>query len=142
MKTKNRTISLLIVLLIIVSIIPLSVQAAQKEPVVPMWTNVVSVGASITFSGTTGNVTVTFVGRPGVTNITSDIRLYYKNTSGSWVEILKDWEYDVDQMSLTVTESFAAVAGREYKIEVSGTVSKGGYAEPISKTATATCPRT
>lgn len=106
-----------------------------------MWDNTRGVTATLSFNGNTGNVAVTIIGKSGVTNITADIKLYYKNSSGSWVEIDKDWSYDVDQMTLTATESFAGVEGQEYKIEVSGSVTMDGYAEPISKTATATCPR-
>lgn len=125
----------------VMTIMPLTIQAVQKEPLSPMWTNVNGLDAFISFNGTTGTVLFSVVGQSGVTNISVDIKLYYKSTSGSWIEIDKDWDYNVNQMTLTAIESFDGVAGREYKIEVSGTVTKGGYAEPISKTATATCPR-
>lgn len=137
---KKRIISWLMICCIMLSIIPLAVQAARPDPILPQWTNTITASASLSFNGTTGNVTVSVVGLNGVTNITADIRLYYKDTRGSWIEIEKDWHYDVDQMTLTAPESFTGVSGREYKIEVDITVTKGGYAEPIFKTATATCP--
>jgi len=137
----KRIISLIIVCCLMIIAIPSTISAAQKEPISPMWTNVNGLNAFITFSGSTGNVTVLIVGKSGVTNITADVKLYYKNTSGSWIEISTDWDYNVNQMTLTINESFDAVAGREYKIEVDGSVTKSGYAEPISTTASATCPR-
>ena len=137
---KKRLLSWLIVCCMIMAIMPMTIQAAQNEQISPRWTNVNRVNAYITFNGTTGNVIVSVVGKTGVTNISLDIKLYYKSTSGSWIEIDKDWDYNVNQISLTVNESFDAVAGREYKIEVNGTATKGGYAEPISKTVTAVCP--
>lgn len=138
---KKRLIPVLLVCCMLFSILPLTTFAAQPEVVYPMWDNTRGVTATLSFNGNTGNVAVTIIGKSGVTNITADIKLYYKNSSGSWVEIDKDWSYDVDQMTLTATESFAGVEGQEYKIEVSGSVTMDGYAEPISKTATATCPR-
>ena len=68
-----------------------------------------------------------------------EVKLYYKNTSGSWIEVDKDWNYDVNSSTFAVSETFTGVSGREYKIEAKGTVTKAGYAETISKTATATC---
>lgn len=138
---KKRLVAYLVVCCMVMTIMPLAIQAAQKEPLNPMWTNVNGLDAFISFNGTSGTILVSVVGQSGVTNISVDIKLYYKSTSGSWIEIDKDWDYNVNQMTLTALESFSGVAGREYKIEVSGSVTKGGYAEPISKTATATCPR-
>ena len=43
-------------------------------------------------------------------------------------------------MTLGASDSFTGVAGREYKIVVNGTVTKGGYTESFSKSATAVCP--
>lgn len=139
---KKRIIAIIMMCCMLFMIVPSTIHAVQIYPVQPMWDNTNSFTAKINFSGTTGTVSVVINGDVGVTNITADISLYYKNTSGSWVEIEKDWDYDVDQDWLAIDESFTGVAGREYKIEVNGTVTKGGYAEEISKTATATCPRT
>ena len=72
-----------------------------------------------------------------VSNITAGIKLYYKNSTGSWIEIDKGWDYNVNQMYLTVIESFSGVAGREYKIEVTANLTKNGVTEDISTTSTA-----
>ena len=137
---KRRIISLFLTLVMVLSIMPAAINAAVADPIIPLWDNVNTFNATLTFNSTTGNVKVNVIGQSGVSNITAEIRLYYKNTAGSWIEINKDWDYSVNQRYLIVSESFTGVAGREYKIEVSGTVTKNGYAEAISDTATATCP--
>lgn len=52
----------------------------------------------------------------------------------------KKWTYSVDDEELYIDEDFTGVSGREYKIELSGTVYKDGYGEAISETTTKTCP--
>ena len=47
-----------------------------------------------------------------------------------------NWQY----AGVFADEDFTGVSGREYKIELSGTVYKDGYGEAISKTTTKTCP--
>ena len=117
------------------------IQAAQIEPITPMWDNTSTFTAEIVFDGNSGTVSVFIYGKSGVTNITSDVQLFYKNSSGSWVEIEKDWEFSSNQSWLSISEEFSGVAGREYKIEVDATVTMNGTSEALSKTATATCPQ-
>lgn len=138
---KRKLIAFIMVCCVLFMLVPATIQATEPLVIQPRWANTNTFTAKINFSGTAGSVSVFINGDVGVTNITADVSLYYKNTSGSWVEIEKNWDYDVDQDFLSISESFTGVAGREYKIEISGTVTKGGYAESISKTATATCPR-
>lgn len=123
-----------------VSIVPIGTYAAQPEIIQPMWTNTTSLTANIAFVGNTGEFTVIVVGKSGVTNITLDIQLYYKNTNGSWVKANESWQYDVNQRLLSASDTFDAVRGREYKIEVTGTVTKGGVVEEIDGNATKVCP--
>lgn len=139
---KKRLFAIIIMSTMIFSMIPATVYAAQGETVMPMWDNASQITANVAFSNSKGTATVSILGKTGVSNISVVVKLFYKNTSGSWTEIDTDWEYNVDQRMLSISESFNAVAGREYKIEVSGTVTMNGYAESISKTATATCPTT
>lgn len=124
---------------IMLSITPVAVQAAKPDSIVPLWTNTLSVTANLSFNDTTGNVTLSVIGRSGVTNITADIRLYYKNANGIWTEIETDWTYDVNQITLTSTETFTGIPGCLYKIEAIIHVKKASYSESITKTATATC---
>ena len=115
------------------------VGAAQPPSINPLQDNVKEITATLTFNGNTGNVTVVVLGKTNVTNITATVDLYYKTTTGSWIEIEKNWSYNVNQQTLVILESFNATPGREYKIIINGKTTKGGYEEVFSKT-TATCP--
>lgn len=137
---KKRTISFVLAFCIAFLMMPFATYAALPETAEPLWDNADSVTAKLLFNGSTGNVSATIRGQRGVTNISVSLRLFYKSSYGTWVEIEKDWDYDVDKSSLSIYETFTGISGREYKVEVSGTVTKNGYAEPISYTATATCP--
>lgn len=123
-----------------ISIIPTTTLAAQPEIIQPMWTNTTSFSTNMFFSGNTGTFTVYVFGKTGVTNISLNVQLYYKNASGSWVKTNESWQYSANQMYLSVTDTFDAVRGREYKIEVTGTVTKGGVVEEIDDNATEVCP--
>ena len=139
---KKRVVAFLItcVMLMVSTLIPVhSAVPANPDPVSPMWDNTNSFVAYLTFSGTTGDITSTIVGKSGVSNISAEVKLYYKNASGSWVKDSREWSYDVNQMYLTIRESFTGVPGREYKIEITATLTKNGVAENIFKTATGTC---
>ena len=139
---KRRIISWIMICIMIMTIVPLTLQAAQKEPLSPMWTNINGLVADLTFNGKNGSFAISVAGQSGVTNITANVSLYWKNSSGVWQDTTRSWSYDVDQMTLGASDSFTGVAGREYKIVVNGTVTKGGYAESFSKSATAVCPGT
>ena len=117
----------------------LPVSAAVPEEISPLWENITVFQPTLMFSGTTGYLYVNIKGESATTNITATARLYYKNTSGSWVEIAQNWDYDVDRNSLSITESFSAVSGREYKVEIDIEVTVGNYTETDSKTVTGTC---
>ena len=104
------------------------------------WTNVEFLDCYLNFHGTQATYNVFVGGNTDVTNITATATLYYKNSSGSWVEIPKDWSYDVDDNILTINETFTAVSGREYKVEFEATVSTPDYDEPVQDTQVKTCP--
>lgn len=74
----------------------------------------------------------------------NSILLMYINHCGRlrklWIVVPKNWTYSVDADKLIIDEDFTGVSGREYKIELSGTVYKDGYGESISETHTKTCP--
>lgn len=104
------------------------------------WSNIAYISGSVFFNGTSGNYSMVIIGDTGVNKITATATLYYKNSSGNWVEIPKDWTYSVNSDQLTIDEDFTGVSGREYKVELEATVYKDGYGEPVSKTTTKTCP--
>lgn len=135
----KKVLAVVMICCMMFSCVPIGVHAAQVEPIVPMWDNTSVFTANMTFQDTVGEFTVLVYGKSGVTNISVDVRLFYKNSLGLWTEIDTDWTYDVNQSYFSVTETFAGVAGREYKIEVSGVVTMNGVRESISKTATAIC---
>lgn len=140
---KKRIAAILITCVMIIVSTMISVHGAvpvDPNPIVPMWDNTNTFTAYLVFSGTTGDITSTIVGKSGVSNITAEVKLYYKNASGSWVNDSREWNYDIDQMYLTIRESFDGVPGREYKIEIKATLTKNGVEEDISKSATGTCP--
>lgn len=137
---KRRIISWLLISIVIMTLLPMAIHSAQKEPITPMWTNILGLDAFVTFDGRDGTFDILVFGQSGVTNITADVTLYWKNSSGIWEDTTRDWSYSADQMTLTAEGSFTGVAGREYKIVVNGTVTKGGYTESFSKSATAVCP--
>ena len=137
----KKLMSLLLIGCIILSCLCISINAAGSGNYgLYRWTNVRSIQGSITFNRTNGNYTMSVIGDRGVNKITATATLYYKNSSGKWIEVPKNWTYSVDDEELYIDEKFDGVSGREYKIELSGTVYKDGYGEPISKTYTRTCP--
>lgn len=137
---KVRILSVWLLCCVLLSAFALPVFAAQKEPILPQWTNTSVVTAALSFQGTTGNVAVSVSGKSGVTNISAEIKLYYKVATGAWVEYPQGWVYNVDQSYFAVGESFTGLPGCEYKIELTAYVTKNGYTETVTKTATDTCP--
>ena len=137
----KKLTSLLLIGCIILSCLCISITAADSGNYgLYRWTNVRSLQGSITFNRTSGNYTMTVLGDSGVNKITATATLYYKNSSGKWIVVPKNWTYSVNADKLIIDEDFTGVSGREYKIELSGTVYKDGYGESISETTTKTCP--
>ena len=137
----KKLTSLLLIGCIILSCLCISITAADSGNYgLYRWTNVRSIDGKISFNRTNGNYSMTVIGDRGVNKITATATLYYKNSSGKWIVIPKNWTYSVDGEELYIDEKFDGVSGREYKIELSGTVYKDGYGEAISETNTKTCP--
>lgn len=104
------------------------------------WDNVSSMIGTISFDKTSGNYSMAVSGASGVNKITATATLYYKNSSGEWVETSTKWTYSVDSRRLLIDEDFTGVSGREYKVELEATVYKNGYGEEVTHTSTKTCP--
>ena len=136
---KKRLITLVMTLALLLSALPVTT-AASTPQIQPRWTNTVMVYTHLTFSGSEGVITASITGRPNVSNITVEIKLYYKNIRGNWIDTHNSWTYSVDDMSFEKVERFNAVAGREYKAVFTATVYKDGYGEVVSDYATGTCP--
>ena len=105
-----------------------------------LWDNIIFVTGGISFNGNNGTYSACIEGQSDVNRITATATLYYKNSSGKWIEIPMNWSYDVSDSTLTIGESFTGVSGREYKVELNATVYMNGYGESVSKTSTKTCP--
>lgn len=138
----KKIIAMLLTCVVMLSVMPLAIYGAVPEQIMPMWDNTNSFSVDLDFNGSDGVAYVMVMGQSGVTNISAEVKLYYKNTSGVWVEDSKDWDYNVNQMFLSISESFTGIAGREYKIEVEVNVKKNGITETLTETKTAVCPRT
>ena len=137
----KKLTSLLLIGCIILSCLCISINAAGSGNYgLYRWTNVRSIDGKISFNKTNGNYIMTVLGDGGVNKITATATLYYKNSSGKWIVVPKNWTYSVNADKLIIDEDFTGVSGREYKIELSGTVYKDGYGESISETTTKTCP--
>ena len=139
---KKRLFMFVMICCMLISVLPVATHAAQIPEVQPQWANTLGVTTYVSFVGSTGYVVVSITGYSGVTEISGDIQLYYKNASGAWVEIPKDWAFSVNRMVYGTEVTFAASPGREYKAVMSAVVTKNGYNESISKTATEICPST
>lgn len=137
----KRQITLLLIGCIILSCLCVPISASSTGScVLYRWTNITYIDGCVTFVGTSGNYSMIISGASGVSKITATATLYYKNTSGKWIEIPKSWTYSVNDDELIIDEDFTGVSGREYKVELEATVYKDGYGEPVSKTSTKSCP--
>lgn len=136
----KRKIALLLAVIMAMTMLCMSVNAAEAVEYGLQWDNIFMVsGGTLAFSGTTGNYFVDIIGNVGVERITATVELYYKNFWGNWVEVDMGWEYDVDSDYLTIDEDFTAVRGREYKAVLTATVYLDGVGEEVTKTSTADC---
>ena len=139
----KRILRMVLVFLLTISVVCMQISAVGNAYGLNLdrkWTNVELADGSLYFSGSQATYSMYVKGNNDVTNITATATLYYKNSSGSWVEIPKDWSYDVDDNRLIINETFTAVSGREYKVEFEATVSTPDYDEPVQDTQIETCP--
>lgn len=116
-----------------------SANAAESTDVQMRWINLVDLYAELQFSGTTGCFTAKIYGVPGVTQITATAKLSYKNTSGIWVDLPTAWSYTVYGDEMVIDETFGAIMGREYMVELTIVVYKDGYGETITQTVSKIC---
>lgn len=114
--------------------------SANDNEVLPFrFSNINRVDLSIIFKSGTGYVTAQIDGRADVSNITATIDLYYKGTSGDWIPITTDWQYNENDSSWVASETFTGKRGTEYKVVLTAEVSRKGYGEPITKEYKGTC---
>ena len=130
----QKKIPVIIISVVLIVCLCVSIQAR--------WDNVLQiVGGDIYFSGTSGSYAIEILGNTDVTKITATVTLYYQIDSGRWVEVPKDWTYEVYSRELDISETFNGVSGRRYRAVLSATVSNGESDEPITRASTiVTCP--
>jgi len=134
---KIKFISFLVAMFCLMScIMPLVISSTD---ITPRWDNSLSVSVDVYFINTSGMIDVHIYGNSEISNITATATLYHKNWLGIWVESGEEWSYNVNQSYLSASESFTGKSGRQYEVELTGTVTKNGYAESISASATAEC---
>lgn len=134
----SKRIMALAIVVIMAVVMCCSIQAAEGAL---MWENIsYCYGGNLDFSGRSGNYYIEIYGQSGVEMITATVTLYFKNSSGVWVEMPMDWSYSVESDELIIDEDFTGVSGRQYKAVLDATVTKDGYDEPLTKTSIVTCP--
>lgn len=135
----QKKLSVVIIAIALVMCLCVSIQASAS---LLRWDNVLQlVGGNIAFDGTSGSYCIEVVGNADVTKITATVKLYYQIDSGRWVEVPKDWTYEVYSRELDISETFNGVSGRRYRAVFSATVSNGESDEPITRASSiVTCP--
>ena len=135
----QKKISVIIISVVLVVCLCVSIQASES---LLRWDNVFQlIGGNIAFDETSGSYCIEVVGNADVTKITATVTLYYQIDSGRWVEVPKDWTYEVSSDRLEIDETFNGVSGRRYRAVLSATVSNGENDESITRASSiVTCP--
>ena len=113
---------------------PLSSQeggTTAQESITPFWVNTLSIIPSI--SGSAGTYSCSINGVSGTTKISATLVLYEKGWLGGYTEVART-SHTTYSASFFKSDSYSFSSGKTYKLEVSGTVTRNGYAEPVSAT--------
>lgn len=136
----KKSFIVLLAFVVLVNCFIFPVAAAVNPSVEPLWDNTTSVVAHLSFNGTTGTFAGSVIGDPDVDDILATGTLYYKNTSGDWVEISMPWGFVSTSTTLYFDEDFEGESGVEYKAVLNATVYVNYVGEDVSYTCYATCP--
>ena len=113
---------------------PLSSQeggTTAQESITTFWVNTLSIIPSI--SGSAGTYSCSINGVSGTTKISATLVLYEKGWLGGYTEVART-SHTTYSASFFKSDSYSFSSGKTYKLEVSGTVTRNGYAEPVSAT--------
>lgn len=135
----KKIVSLLLMCTILVLSLNSVAFAAQIEtPVVtPRWTYISSITGELAVINEGDGVFSAFIdGYTDVTRITASANLYFLNSNNRWVEMPRDWEYDVYATELFIDETFGASSDYQYKVVVSIDVYSGNNVESVVRTFT------
>ena len=88
---------------------------------------------SAAISGSAGTYSCSINGVSGTTKISATLVLYEKGWLGGYTEVART-SHTTYSASFFKSDSYSFSSGKTYKLEVSGTVTRNGYAEPVSAT--------
>lgn len=126
-------------ILVITLMFCLITSVSGTDTIQPLWDHTASVFASIDFDGTEGTFTASVIGDREVTDIYATAYLYYKDSSGNWIEVTP-WGAVTNTSSLGMDRNFTGISGVEYKCDFTAYVYVGTDCEEITYTAYETCP--
>lgn len=109
--------------------------AVSASETVWRWNNVAKVTHDITFSGNVGTYSALIEGNRGVTLIIANAKLFYKNEAGNWIDTEIEWRYNETSDRLSISETFSASSGKEYKVILTAIVYQD-EGEAITETIT------
>ena len=132
MKT-NKIAMTVLALILAISAVTVSVGALQ-----PRWNGGSYVELELSFDVNTGTAYVYIEGNNGTDNICATMTLYRLNNAGAWVKQMS-WAYDANAEYLCASENFTGASGRDYKLELTATVTKDGASDTITRTVYDSC---
>lgn len=80
------------------------------------WNNVAKITHDITFSRNVGTYSALIEGNKDVMLIIANAKLFYKNGAGNWIDTEIEWRYNETSDRLSISETFSATPGKEYKV--------------------------
>ena len=131
---KNKIISFILMLVIIVSIVPCAVSAAaMDDTVAPYWQNTGMVSCMIGFPDDGyGYAEAHVMGHPTANRIHGDVYVYRQEGS-SWIYVGEEHK-TVESCSLTISCQFEPIEGAYYRADYTFIVTKNGVDEVITQT--------
>lgn len=134
MKWTRRVVAVMAGILLM--LVPMGVSAAPtrvaKAPIQPMWNNVDSAYATLSFNGSYAQVTGSIMGKSGTTQITTTLTLERKMSGGAYVSV-KTWGPQTTQGEIaTLSGSYNVPKGYTYRLTVRAQVTRGGVVETVS----------
>ena len=129
-------ISLIVCLVLLLAVSTAFGAVSSTPDIEPMAENYSSASASISFSGSTAEVTGKIIGRAGKTTKTS-IHLYlqqYKN--GSWVNV-DDWTSSGDTVARQLSKKKTVTKGYKYRAKAVCAAYVGSNKETVTKYSSA-----
>lgn len=106
-----------------------NVAKSSSGEISPFWVNCLAMTPTI--SKASGTYSCSISGLSGTTKITATLVLYEKNWLGNYKEVSRTSGTSYSPSHI-FSGTYSFTSGKTYKLEVSGTVTRNGYAEPVS----------